>query len=151
MWNTGEPRRRERDGKKKGGRGRGRGRWKKRRERESAECEREKPSPVKGKDEDGGKSQWPAKVCCPFVTRERVGRYTRESIRLCSKNTRKQTTAIPPSSSPPHRHTATPPIAHFSPSSSSFSFSHAAPVTLVSPLLLAPLCSSKFHRGVPRP
>lgn len=57
---------------------------------------------MKGKNEDGGKSQWPAKVCCPFVTRERVGRYTRESIRLCSKNTRKQTTATPPSS-PPHR------------------------------------------------
>lgn len=73
--------------------------------RERARRAREEPSPVKGKDEDGGKSQWPAKVCCPFVTRERVGRYTRESIRLCSKNTRKQTTAIPPSS-PPHHHAA---------------------------------------------
>ncbi|KYQ52179.1 hypothetical protein ALC60_08794 [Trachymyrmex zeteki] len=29
-------------------------------------------SPMKGKDEDRRKSQWPAKVCCPFVTRERV-------------------------------------------------------------------------------
>lgn len=38
--------------------------------------ERKRPSPVKGKDKDGGKSQWPAKVCCPFVTRERVGTYT---------------------------------------------------------------------------
>lgn len=37
---------------------------------------REGPYPMKGKDEDGGKSQWPTKVCCPFVTRERVGRYT---------------------------------------------------------------------------
>lgn len=34
---------------------------------------REGPYLVKGKDEDGGKSQWPTKVCCPFV-RERVGR-----------------------------------------------------------------------------
>ncbi|EZA47196.1 hypothetical protein X777_16458 [Ooceraea biroi] len=33
---------------------------------------REGPYPMKGKDEDGGKSQWPTKVCCPFVTRERV-------------------------------------------------------------------------------
>lgn len=118
---------------------------------------REGPYPMKGKDEDGEKSQWPTKVCCPFVTRERVGRYTRESIRLCSKNTRKQTTATPPSS-PPHRHAAY--RARFSPSGPSFSFSHTVPVTSASPLLslsfslcrvLASLCSSKFQRGVPRP
>lgn len=81
------------------------GKKERQRERERARRTREKSSPVKRKDEDRGKSQWPAKVCCPFVTRERVGRYTRESIRLCSKNTRKQTTATPPSS-PPHRHAA---------------------------------------------
>lgn len=43
-------------------------------EREKIRRAREEPSPVKGKNEDGGKSQWPAKVCCPFVMRERVGR-----------------------------------------------------------------------------
>lgn len=43
-------------------------------EQEEAEDAREGPYLVKGKDEDGGKSQWPTKVCCPFVTRERVGR-----------------------------------------------------------------------------
>ncbi|KYN13327.1 hypothetical protein ALC57_14340, partial [Trachymyrmex cornetzi] len=52
-----------------------------RRGRKGAGIERERErkseratSPVKGKDEDRRKSQWPAKVCCPFVTRERVGR-----------------------------------------------------------------------------
>ncbi|KYN08740.1 hypothetical protein ALC62_00196, partial [Cyphomyrmex costatus] len=40
-------------------------------ERERKRSERG-TSPVKGKDEDRRKSQWPAKVCCPFVTRERV-------------------------------------------------------------------------------
>lgn len=77
MWNTGEPHRRERDGKKKERGREGEGRREK--ERESAQRAREESSPVKGKDEDGGKSQWPAKVCCPFVTRERVGTLERAS------------------------------------------------------------------------
>jgi len=110
------------------------------RQRERKKSERA-TSPVKGKDEDRRKSQWPAKVCCPFVTRERVGRYTRERIRLCSKNTRKQTTATPPSS-PPHCHAAH--RAFLSPSSLSFSFSRAAPVTLVSPLFLSLFRSALF-------
>lgn len=150
MWNTGEPHRCERDGKKKrkreGGRGKERERERARRERErSFSCERE----GRGRRKEPMASQG----VLPFRY-EGASRYTRESIRLCSKNTRKQTTAIPPSS-PPHRHTATPPIAHFSSSSPSFSFSRAAPVTLVSllflSLFLAPLRSSKFHRGVSRP
>lgn len=53
-----------------------RGRESRKKGRRSARIKRarEEASPVKGKNEDGRKSQWPAKVCCPFVMRERVGR-----------------------------------------------------------------------------
>lgn len=90
---------------------------------------REGPYPMKGKNEDGGKSQWPTKVCCPFVTRERVGRYTpREHPTMQQEH---QET----NDSHPTIITTTPPIARFSPSGPSFSFSHTALVTSTSPLL----------------
>lgn len=77
------------------------------RKRESAQRAREEPSPVKGKDEDGGKSQWPAKVCCPFVTRERVGTLERASDYAARTPGNKRQP-----SHHHHHHIATPPHRH---------------------------------------
>lgn len=62
MWNTGEPRADEK---------------RRKRDEESREEEAKRAARFSSeRDEDRRESQWPTKVCCPFGTRDRVGRAT---------------------------------------------------------------------------